>query len=75
MIQSRFEEIKQNIDKILPEMKILLKDGASDYMYKGANGLCRELFNEEHLELYYSGCKMGFVSGLYPLVGAEARCQ
>lgn len=55
--RTRFEEIKQNMNKIMPEMDLLLKEGASDYMYKQANGLWREILDEEDLQLYNAAVK------------------
>jgi len=55
--RTRFEEIDRNMDNILPEMKVMLRDGPSDYMYKGANGLWRDFLDNDDLELYHAAVK------------------
>jgi len=60
--RTRFDEINKNMDKILPEMKVMLRNGPSDYMYKGANGLWREFLDEEDLALYHAAVKGALTS-------------
>jgi len=55
--RTRFEEISKNMDKILPEMNMVLRDGPSDYMYKYGSGLWHDFLDDGDLELYQTAVK------------------
>ncbi|MCF6255536.1 MAG: sulfotransferase domain-containing protein [Gammaproteobacteria bacterium] len=55
--RTRFEEISKNMDKILPEMNMVLRDGPSDYMYKYGSGLWHDFLDDEDIELYQAAVK------------------
>ena len=48
----RFEEMKKNFDRILPEMNVVMRGGGDDFMHRGTNGRWRALLDEEDLRLY-----------------------